>query len=173
VKARSHLDSRTVIRRLLASQKFGVLATRETRSPYQNLVAFVVSKDLKHIYFATATNTRKHANLIRSPQVSMLFDNRSNAAGDFYQGIAVTALGRADKVTTRSQKRSLVLYLKKHPYLDSFVKSPSCQMFQVEVRTYIVVTEFNQVMTYKPFQGTRIAKKHLHSVDQSHALQSE
>lgn len=83
------MDIRTVIRRLLSGQKLGVLATRETRSPYQNLVAFAVSGDLRHIYFATAAETRKHANLIRFPRVSMLFDNRSNAAADFYQGIDV------------------------------------------------------------------------------------
>jgi nitroimidazol reductase NimA-like FMN-containing flavoprotein (pyridoxamine 5'-phosphate oxidase superfamily) len=61
------LDTRAVIRRLLARQKLGVLATGETLSPYQNLVSFAVSKDLKHIYFATGVDTRKHANLLRFP----------------------------------------------------------------------------------------------------------
>ena len=158
MKARRRLDIRTVIRRLLAGQKLGVLATREPRSPYQNLVAFAVSRDLKHIYFATAAETRKHANLIRSPQVSMLFDNRSNAAADFFRGVAVTALGRADKVKTRSQKKILDLYLKKHPNLDNFVKSPSCRMFQVKVKTYIVVTEFQPVRTNKDTSTQRMLR---------------
>ena len=145
MKARTHLDTRAVIRRLLAGQKLGGLATREPRSPYQSLVAFAVSKDLKHIYFATGVDTRKHANLIRFPQVSMLFDNRRNAAADFNRGIAATALGRAEEVKTRSKKEVLGLYLSKHPTLGGFVKSPSCRIFQVRVKTYIVVTEFQQV----------------------------
>jgi nitroimidazol reductase NimA-like FMN-containing flavoprotein (pyridoxamine 5'-phosphate oxidase superfamily) len=159
MKARRHSDVRTVIRRLLAGQKIGVLATREKGSPYQSLVAFSASRDLQHIYFATEVNTRKHANLIRSHQVSMLIDNRSNAAADFYRGIAVTALGRADKVRAKSKKEILRSFLKKHPELDSFVNSPSCRIFQVSVKTYIVVTEFQQVRAYHPALKRRAAKE--------------
>jgi general stress protein 26 len=150
VAARRQKDSPVVIRRLLASQKLGVLATREPRSPYQSLVAFAVSGNLRHIYFATEIATRKHANLTRFPQVSMLFDNRMNAAADFYRGVVVTALGRAEAVTARSKKAVLGLFLERHPDLDAFVNSPSCRLFQVNVKTYIVVTEFQKVITYKP-----------------------
>ena len=150
MKTRRRPDTRTIIRRLLAGQRLGVLATREARSPYQSLVAFAVSKDLKHIYFATAAGTRKYANLVRSPQVSMLFDNRSQAADDFHKGIAVAALGRAEEVKERSRSAVVGLYLRKHPTLDGFVKSPSCRMFWVKVRTYLVVTEFDRVRTYHP-----------------------
>jgi nitroimidazol reductase NimA-like FMN-containing flavoprotein (pyridoxamine 5'-phosphate oxidase superfamily) len=145
MEARMRSDARAVIRRLLAGQKLGVLATREPRSPYQNLVAFAVSEDLKRVYFATGVDTRKHANLIRFPEVSMLFDNRRNVAADFNRGIAVTALGRVEEVKTRSRKEVLGLYLRKHPALEGFVKSPSCRIFQVRVKTYIVVTKFQQV----------------------------
>ena len=144
------LDIRAVTRRLLAGQRLGVLATREARSPYQSLVAFAVSKDLKHIYFATSARTRKYGNLVRFPQVSMLFDNRSNDAADFAKGIAVTALGKAEKVKDRSKKEILDLYLRKHPALEGFIRSPVSRMFQVRVKTYIVVTRFQQVMTFSP-----------------------
>ncbi|TFG75501.1 MAG: pyridoxamine 5'-phosphate oxidase family protein, partial [Chrysiogenales bacterium] len=127
MKAGVRLDTRAAIRRLLAGQKLGVLATRDPLSPYQSLVAFAVSKDLKHIYFATAVNTRKHANLIRFPEVSMLFDDRRNAAADFDRGIAVTVLGRVAEVKVRSRKEVLGLYVRKHPTLEGFVKSPSCR----------------------------------------------
>ena len=150
MKTRRRPDTRTIIRRLLAGQKLGVLATREARSPYQSLVAFAVSGDLRHIYFATAAQTRKYGNLIRFPQVSMLFDNRSNEEGDFAKGIAVAALGKAAEVGPRSEKKVLDLYLKKHPTLGGFIESPSCRMFQVKVKTYVVVTEFQQVTTYRP-----------------------
>jgi nitroimidazol reductase NimA-like FMN-containing flavoprotein (pyridoxamine 5'-phosphate oxidase superfamily) len=139
------LDTRAVIRRLLAGQKLSVLATREPRSPYLSLMAFAVSKDLKHIYFATEVDTRKHANLIRFPEVSMLFDNRRNAAADFDRVIAVTVLGRVEEVKTGPRKEVLGLYLRKHPTLEGFVKSPSCRIFQVRVKTYLVVTKFQQV----------------------------
>jgi nitroimidazol reductase NimA-like FMN-containing flavoprotein (pyridoxamine 5'-phosphate oxidase superfamily) len=154
-----HLGIRTVIRRLLAGQKLGVLATRENRSPYQSLVAFAVSRDLRQIYFATEIKTRKYANLIRSPQVSMLFDNRSRAGSDFNRGIAVAALGRAEEVKAGSKKEILYLYLKKHPTLRDFVKSPSCRLFQIGVKAYIIVTEFRQVRKYNPAARSRTAQK--------------
>jgi len=146
MKAGRHVDARAVIGRLLAGQKLGVLATREPRSPYLSLVAFAVSRDLRNVYFATEVDTRKHANLIRFPDVSMLLDNRRNAAADFDRGIAVTALGRAGEVKARSRKEVLGLYLRKHPTLEGFVKSPSCRIFQVRVKTYILVTQFQQVL---------------------------
>lgn len=145
METRTRSGTRAVLRRLLAGQTLGVLATREPRSPYQSLVAFAVSKDLKHIYFATGVDTRKHANLIRFPEVSMLFDNRRNAAADFIRGIAVTALGRVGEIKAGSKKEVLGLYLRKHPTLEGFVKSPSCRIFQVRVKTYILVTKFQQV----------------------------
>lgn len=150
MKTKKQPASRGLIRRLLTAQNLGVLATRETRSSYQSLVAFAVSKDLRHIFFATPVKTRKHANLTRSPQVSMLFDNRTNAAVDFSRGIAVAAQGRAEEVKRRSKRAVVDLYLKKHPALDSFVKSPSCRMFRIKVKTYFVVTEFERVRTYRP-----------------------
>jgi len=150
MKSKTALDSAVRIRRLLSSQKLGVLATHEDRRPYQSLVAFVVSADLKHIYFATETETRKHSNLVKSPEVSMLFDDRGNAEDDFNRGIAVTALGKAATVKPRSLKKARELYLEKHPSLDGFLKSPTCRMFQIKVKTYMVVTEFQRVAEYNP-----------------------
>jgi nitroimidazol reductase NimA-like FMN-containing flavoprotein (pyridoxamine 5'-phosphate oxidase superfamily) len=144
------LDSGAIIRRLLTAQKLGVLATREDRRPYQSLVAFVVSADLKHIYFATEEDTRKHSNLVKSPEVSMLFDDRGNAKDDFKRGIAVTALGKAEAVKPRSLKNARALFLQKHPTLAGFLKSSTCRMFQIKVKTYMVVTEFQRVAEYNP-----------------------
>lgn len=67
------------------------------------------------------------------------------SAADFDRGIAVTVLGRVEEVKAGSRKEVLVLYLSKHPTLEGFVKSPSCRIFQVRVKTYIVVTKFQRV----------------------------
>jgi hypothetical protein len=37
----------------------------------------------------------------------MLFDDRRNSAADFDRGVAVTVLGRAEKVKTRSRQEIL------------------------------------------------------------------
>jgi nitroimidazol reductase NimA-like FMN-containing flavoprotein (pyridoxamine 5'-phosphate oxidase superfamily) len=143
-------EARKKLERVLRTQKLGVLATRESSGPYQNLVAFAASDDLKHIYFATAAGTRKYANLGRYSEVSMLLDDRSNAPADFHQGTAVTALGRAEEVGPRSKARIRDLYLKKHPDLEEFIRSPACRLFQIRVRQYIIVTEFQRVKEVRP-----------------------
>jgi nitroimidazol reductase NimA-like FMN-containing flavoprotein (pyridoxamine 5'-phosphate oxidase superfamily) len=150
MKERTPAAARNDLRRLLAGQKLGVLATRERRSPYQSLVAFAASADLRHLYFATAKNTRKHANLVRSPGASMLIDDRRNVAADFDRGVAVTALGRAEAVKPGSRKAVFALYLGKHPSLAGFVQSPACQMFQLKVETYVMVGKFEQVRVIEP-----------------------
>lgn len=145
VKTRQRVSPKDIIRRLLRDEKLGVLATHEPCRPYQSLVAFAVSPDLKRVYFATETQTRKHANLIRSPQVSILFDDRRNAADDFHRGIAVTAQGRARPVNQGYLESARRLFLRKHPSLEGFLDSPTCRLFAIDIKTYILVTEFQKV----------------------------
>jgi nitroimidazol reductase NimA-like FMN-containing flavoprotein (pyridoxamine 5'-phosphate oxidase superfamily) len=141
-------ELKKLVQYTLESQSLGVLATLDDDNPYENLVAFVSSKDLKYIVFSTAVYTRKYANLKSSPHVSFLVDTRSNSEQDFHKCIAVTALGKAKEVGKKEWDKILRLYLKKHPYLDDFVKSPSCRLLQIKVNKYIVVSEFQKVLEF-------------------------
>ena len=131
---------------LLSSQRLAVLATQSKRQPYGNLVAFVATKDLKHLLFATTRATRKYANISENPRVAMVIDNRSNQEADFHQAAAVTATGVVKEVEG-SEKETLVrLYLSRHPYLKDFVSSPTCALLKMNVETYYVVRQFQNVM---------------------------
>lgn len=131
---------------LFESQPLAVLATQSDGQPYTNLVAFASSKDLKELYFATTRATRKYANLMASPQVALLMDNRSNKPSDFRWAMAVTALGRAEELKGEKVKSVSKLYLAKHPQLEGFLASPTCTLFNVQVRTYYLVTRFQEVI---------------------------
>lgn len=137
------------IQRLLLHQKLAVLGTQEKGRPYANLVAFVATEDLRHIFLATAKYTRKYANLKSSPHVSLLIDNRNNLESDFHQGMAVTALGVAEELEGAERTGSLKRYRERHPYLEEFVASPTFSLFRVKVETYYLVTEFQNVVTLK------------------------
>lgn len=137
-----------LVRHTLESQSLGVLATLDKKNPYENLVAFVSSKDLKNIIFSTAIYTRKYTNLKTYPHVSFLVDTRSNSEKDFHECVAVTALGKTKEVGKKELDKILRLYLKKHPFLEDFVKSPSCRLFQIQVNKYIVVSEFQKVLEF-------------------------
>jgi len=131
---------------LFSSQRLAVLATQSKRQPYGNLVAFMATDDLKHLLFATTRATRKYANISRNPRIAMVVDNRSNQEADFHQAAAVTATGVVKEVEGEEKKPLLRLYLSKHPYLKDFVSSPTCALLRMNVETYYVVRQFQNVM---------------------------
>jgi len=141
-------ELKKLVGRTLKSQNLGVLATLEDNNPYESLVAFISSEDLKYIVFTTAVYTRKYANLKNHPPVSFLVDTRSNSARDFHECVVVTALGNAREIVRDERDENLRLYLKRHPYLEEFVRSPSTRLFRIRVKKYIVVSEFQNVSEF-------------------------
>ena len=76
----------------------------------------------------------------------MVIDNRSNRESDFHQAAAVTATGIVKEVEGSEKKSLLKLYLSGHPYLKDFVSSPTCALLRMDVETYYVVRQFQNVM---------------------------
>jgi nitroimidazol reductase NimA-like FMN-containing flavoprotein (pyridoxamine 5'-phosphate oxidase superfamily) len=140
---------------LFKSQYFSVLATRSDGRLHTSLVAFVATEDLDAIVFATPKATRKFHNLSAHPEVSLLVDNRSNDAVDIYNVTAVTVSGTAEALAGAGREDMLRLYLKKHPYMEEFVRSPNSALVRVNVRKYDVVTDFQNVMVLTIVGGER------------------
>ena len=134
-----------LLRKLFSGQLLAVLGTQSQSGPYGNLVAFYATDDLKHLLFATTRSTRKYDNLTRTPQVAMVIDNRSNKEGDFRDAIAVTAIGTVKEVGGPEKEQFKARYLAKHPGLFDFVHSPACAFLKIEVGTYYIVRQFQQV----------------------------
>ena len=76
----------------------------------------------------------------------MVVDSRSNREADFHQAAAVTATGVVKETVGPQKKRFQKLYLSKHPYLKEFVSSPTCALLRMDVETYYVVRQFQNVM---------------------------
>ena len=135
-----------ILKNLFSSQRLATLATQGKGQAYGSLVAFAASDDLKHLLFATTRATRKYANLTGAPRVAMVIDNRTNQESDFHKTIAATATGTVKEVEGKEKESFLKLYLSKHPYLKDFVTSPTCALLCLEVETYYVVSQFQNVM---------------------------
>jgi nitroimidazol reductase NimA-like FMN-containing flavoprotein (pyridoxamine 5'-phosphate oxidase superfamily) len=136
------------LRELFSSQSLAVLATHSEGQSYGSLVAFAVTEDLKHLLFATTRATRKYANLMKNPRVAMVMDNRSNEESDFHQAMAVTATGQVREATGSEKDRFTKVYLSKHPHLVDFVSSPTCALVTLEVETYYLVSQFQNVTEF-------------------------
>lgn len=143
-------EIRKIIQNLLHTQRLAVLSTQMSGRPYSNLVAFAATEDLQAIFFATTRSTRKYANVTAEPRVSLLIDNRSNEETDFGETSAVTVLGTAAEVVGPEREQYLQIYLKKHPYLEEFVNSPTCALIKVKVERFIMVTRFQEVREVCP-----------------------
>lgn len=126
-------------------QLLAVLGTQSQTGPYGNLVAFTATDDLKNLLFATTRSTRKYENLMETPRVAMVIDNRSNRELDFHEAIAVTATGTVKEIHGSNRAHFQKLYLEKHPYLLDFVAAPTCALLKLDVETYYIVRQFQQV----------------------------
>jgi nitroimidazol reductase NimA-like FMN-containing flavoprotein (pyridoxamine 5'-phosphate oxidase superfamily) len=138
---------KSTLRELFQAQQLAVLATREDDGqPYASLMAFAASGDLRQLLLVTSRSTRKYANLSADPRVSLLIDSRSHQSSDVHEAVAVTVLGEAEEVIGAERDGLLANYLAKHPHLESFATSPSCALLRVWVRSYYLVSRFQEVV---------------------------
>lgn len=145
--ASSDTDLSARIARLLAAQLQGVLATQDEDRPYTSLMAFAHTPDLSQLVIATLRETRKHANLLRNPQVSLLVDNRCNSADDYAAAVAISVQGQAGEVAPDGLAELTALFLRKHPQLRDFVSQPGCALLRIQVARYRVISRFDAVET--------------------------
>lgn len=134
------------LKELLSSQNLAVLSTHQAGQPYASLVAFVVTEDLKYLFFVTPKTTRKFANLSADCRVAMLINSSQNQAADFHQALSVTAIGSAEEISGEEKKKYLQLYLARHPHLQDFAKSPTCALVRITAQSYYLVKNFQNVM---------------------------
>jgi nitroimidazol reductase NimA-like FMN-containing flavoprotein (pyridoxamine 5'-phosphate oxidase superfamily) len=129
-----------LVRSLLASQRFAVIATQSEGQPYSNLVAFAEADNLRSLLFVTSRDTKKYSNTTASNRVSVLVDNRTNQASDLDRAVAVTALGTIEEVAEDHGGYLSAIYLSKHPQLEGFLRRPSNALMRVAVIDYIVAS---------------------------------
>lgn len=143
------LQLKKLLKELFKTQLFAALATQQSSRPYNNLIAFAATEDVREILFVTNRGTRKYANLLASGSVSVLVDSRTNHDSDFRNAVAVTAVGTAEEVKDSRKETLLKLYLVKHHNLEKFANSSGAALFRVRVRAYYIVRNFQEVMELK------------------------
>jgi nitroimidazol reductase NimA-like FMN-containing flavoprotein (pyridoxamine 5'-phosphate oxidase superfamily) len=139
-------DIRHEITNLCSSQKLAVLCTQRDNQPYASLVAFVISEDLRYLYLITPRTTRKFTNLAANPQVSVMINSSENQESDFHRAMAVTIIGSATEMSRRQRPDIIDSYVEKHPYLEDFAQSPTCAVVQINIKSYFLVKNFQNVM---------------------------
>ncbi len=129
-----------LIKRVLASQRFAVLATQSEGQPYGNLIAFADADNLGNLLFVTSRDTRKYSNILASKKVAIVIDSRTNQSLDLNNAVAITALGTIEETSIANKEYLSGIYLNKHPQLRDFLHKPSNALMKVSVTDYIVAT---------------------------------
>jgi len=132
------VETKDLLRQIMETQRFAVLATLNNQQPYSNLLAFAVSRDLRQIIFATERGTQKYRNIISNDKVALLIDNRSNNQSDFTEAVAITALGVASELRGDRSKKLVQSYLDRHPSLGEFLQRPDTAIIRVTVADYVL-----------------------------------
>ena len=126
------------------TQKLTALATQEPDHPYLSLMAYILTDDLKYLIVTTKRGTRKYSNIIKTPGVAFLIDNRTNQGSDFQNTLAVTGIGTAEE-TKGPEKESLIKqFLEIHPELDAFVRSSECALIKIKIDKYVIIHHFQE-----------------------------
>jgi len=135
-----------VLQELFDRQKLCVVSTVSPQGPYTSLVAFWADISApREIVFFTPQATRKFANLRSDPRIAVLLQNSTNQDSDFHRAVAVTGVGSAAEIDKHEHPHILQNYIRKHPFLEDFVRSPSCAMIRITVDRYVMVRNFQNV----------------------------
>jgi heme iron utilization protein len=138
------------LRMLNSIERFAVLATQEEGRPYASLVAYALSSDLGTAVFATPKNTRKYRNIVKTDEVALLLDNRSQES-PIAKAEAITLTGRAKPLRKGREREELTaLYLAKHQDLKDFVESPSTALVALRIDQAVHVGNFQTVTSWRP-----------------------
>ena len=138
-----------IIRKVAASELFGVLATEKNGAPYTTLVAFVLQDDLKKLFFATPRDTKKFKHLTVNERISFLIHNSTNTPEDIGSAIGITITGRASEHSKEVSQEAVATYVKKHPHMKEFLLSPNTAFISVAIERYDMVERFQNVTVLK------------------------
>jgi hypothetical protein len=75
----------------------------------------------------------------------MLVDSRAEDDLDFHGAVAATAVGTARELIGDERAVLLEAFLRRQPQMRGFAESPTTALVELTVRTYYVVTRFQNV----------------------------
>ena len=134
---------------LFRSERFAVLATDDGGQPFTSLMAFAATEDLEQLVILSERTGCKYANLVANRRVALLIDDRDNQGSDIRDSVAVTAIGEAQEAGREEGAALLQIFLARHPYLATLAASPTCAIVRVQIRTYLVVSRFQEVVEWR------------------------
>ena len=115
-----------------------VLATVSEGKPHCSLMSYVSDEEGDEIYMISHKQTKKYANLMANPIVSLLIDTREEEKGQRRIDVkALTVTGEFQTIKDPG-KRNLIRskFLKRHPHLADFLNDSGAEIFSIKIKSF-------------------------------------
>jgi nitroimidazol reductase NimA-like FMN-containing flavoprotein (pyridoxamine 5'-phosphate oxidase superfamily) len=115
-----------------------VLATASEGTPHCSLMSYISDEEGQEIYLISHKQTKKYANLMENPTVSLLIDTREEEKSPRRINIkALTVSGEFQPIKTPG-KRELIheKFLDRHPHLAYFLNDPGAEIFSIKIKSF-------------------------------------
>ena len=123
---------------IVKSNDLCVLATVSEGKPHCSLMSYISDEEGHEIYLVSHKQTKKYANLLENPTVSLLIDTREKEKGQ--RRIFINALTVSGEFQTIKDpgKRNLIRskFLKRHPHLTEFLNDPGAEIFSIKIKSF-------------------------------------
>ncbi len=148
-KTKGKADVPARLKAIDRKQRHAVLATSSGNEPYASLVAFALTRDARHVLFATPKKIQKYKNILKNKKVSILIHTAKNTAHDYADAEAVTIQGNARDVRGKKRTELAGVLAEKHPDLKPFINSATTALVIVEAEYCLHVSSFQQVTEWR------------------------
>ena len=137
--------SREYIADVLKLNKLAVLATESGGQPHLSLIAITPFGSFRQLIFATYRNTLKYRNLSNNSKVAILIENGDVNMKEIQEPIVLTIFGYTEEISSADNKEAYQAHLKRHPEMESFMRSLDCVLIRVIAQSYQVVYGINDI----------------------------
>jgi len=115
-----------------------VLATVSEGKPHCSLMSYISGEEGHEIYMISHKRTKKYANLMENPTVSLLIDTREKEVGQRRIYIKALTVSGEFQVISDPGKKDLIRakFLKRHPHLTDFLNDPEAELFSIKIKSF-------------------------------------
>jgi nitroimidazol reductase NimA-like FMN-containing flavoprotein (pyridoxamine 5'-phosphate oxidase superfamily) len=126
------------MKELVKANDLCVLATVSEGRPHCSLMSYISDEDGHEIFLISHKQTKKYANLMENPTVSLLIDTREEEKGQRRIYIKALTVSGEFQTINDSVKKGLIRekFLKRHPHLIDFLNDPGAEIFSIKTKSF-------------------------------------
>ena len=130
-----------LMKKLLRENHLCVLATCANDVPHCSLMTYATNAAADRVYLMTRRDSRKYANVIINPQVSLLVDTRGAGNTAHAEDIkALTVAGEVTLVVDKAERQTVLeMLVTNHPQLRDLAEHPDTELVAVKVKSFLLL----------------------------------